>query len=69
MVEIYLALFKLSLATCMSRSSVLNLNQGDQGENLIPPSLPVILIPDIPQADIPEVPCQWVVPTEWGLTP
>ena len=30
------------------------LNQGDQGENLIPPSL--ILIPDIP--DIPEVP--WV---------
>ena len=30
------------------------LNQGDQGENLIPPSL--MLIPDIP--DIPEVP--WV---------
>jgi hypothetical protein len=29
------------------------LNQGDHGENLIPPSL--ILIPDIP--DIPEVPC------------
>jgi hypothetical protein len=33
---------------------VLNQPEGDQGENLIPPSL--ILIPDIP--DIPEVP--WV---------
>ena len=35
------------------------LNQGDQGENLIPPSL--ILIPDIP--DIPEVP--WVPSGAW----
>ncbi len=31
------------------------LNQGDQGENLIPPSL--ILVPDVP--DVPEVP--WVL--------
>ncbi len=32
------------------------LNQGDQGENLIPPSL--ILIPDIP--DIPDIGAPWV---------
>jgi hypothetical protein len=30
------------------------LNQGDQGEDLIPPSL--ILIPDIPDHDIPDIP-------------
>ena len=42
------------------------LNQGDQGGNLIPPSL--ILIPDIP--DIPEVTVGTLpVGTQWGLTP
>ena len=40
------------------------LNQGDQGENLIPPSL--ILIPNIP--NIPNIGVPWV-PTEWGLMP
>ena len=38
------------------------LNQGDQGGNLIPPSL--ILIPDIP--DVPEVP-SLAVGAQWGL--
>ena len=35
------------------------LNQGDQGENLIPPSL--ILIPDVPDIpDIPDIGVPWV---------
>ncbi len=47
-----------------NHQAVLNHWQGDQGENLIPggpPSLIMMLIPDIP--DIPEVP--WVPSGAW----
>ncbi len=52
---------RLLVSRASLAAPVLNLNQGDQGGNLIPPSL--ILIPDIP--DIPEVPCQWVPRGAW----
>jgi hypothetical protein len=44
--------------------AVLNQGLGDQGENLVPASLPVILISDIP--DIPEV---GTLGAQWDLAP